>query len=61
MDQKHMFYRAHREVNDTLQDAAWLAGLLGDNPNPMTREEVAAAAGKPYSWAFQMIQSCTKS
>lgn len=62
LPQTALFWQAHRDTNDMLQLAGWLAGLMLDadgqlNPNPLTRDEVAraATAGKPYSWAFATI------
>lgn len=57
MTQLQHFYESHRRMSDTLQHCTWMAGLSEDNPNPMTWDEVKAAAEskKPYAWAFQMI------
>lgn len=58
MTQYQQFQQAHARMMDTLKQAAWLAGLFGDNPNPLTREEIVAAAGRedrPYSWAFRLM------
>lgn len=57
MTQLQQFHASHRHIHDVLQHATWMAGRMGENPNPMTWEEVKAAAksDKPYAWAFQMI------
>jgi len=57
MNQIHHFYQAHRQTSDTLQDAAFLCGLYGDNPNPLSDEEILtfATSDKPYAWAFSII------
>lgn len=57
MTQLQQFHASHRRIHDTLQHATWMAGRMGVNPNPMTWDEVKAAAksDRPYAWAFQMI------
>lgn len=61
-NQKQMFYQSHRDVNDLLQQAYWMAGKMKDslgreNPNPLSDIEIKnlANSDKPYSYAFQMI------
>ncbi len=55
--QYQMCLEADRKAHETLQHCAWMAGLMGENPNPLTREEVdtLAQSKKPYAWAFQVI------
>lgn len=57
MSQLQQFHASHRRTADTLQHATWMAGRMGHNPNPMTWDEVKAAANsdRPYAWAFRMI------
>lgn len=62
--QVQLYHQAHRQVNDTLQQALWMAGRMPDsqgrmNPNPLTDQEIRdlAASGKPYAHAFQSIMN----
>ncbi len=64
MTQLQHYLAAQAANNETLQQAAYMAGLLKDNdgqfcPNPLTDDEInqAARANQPYSWAFEMIAS----
>ena len=60
--QEQLYHQAHRQVNDTLQQAYWMAGKMPDaqgnvNPNPLSHSEMVrlAESKKPYAWAFQSI------
>ncbi|WP_273457639.1 hypothetical protein [Nevskia ramosa] len=57
MTQYQMCLEASRKAHQVLQHCAWMAGLMGDNPNPLTRDEVdkLARSDKPYAWAFKVI------
>lgn len=62
--QEQLFHKAHREVNDTLQQAAWMAGKMPDsqgrwNPNPMNDQEIHKAANSqnPTHGPFSSFQS----
>jgi len=60
--QEQMFHQSHRQINDTLQQAYWMAGKMPDsqgrmNPNPLTDAEIRrlAASNRPYAHAFEAI------
>lgn len=60
--QEQLCQQAHRTVNDTLQQAYWMAGKMPDsqgrmNPNPLSEKEVRdlASSNRPYAHAFQTI------
>jgi len=60
--QIQLYNQSHRQVNDTLQQALWMAGRMPDgqgrmNPNPLTEQEIRDLANsrKPYAHAFQSI------
>ncbi|KRW83663.1 hypothetical protein [Marinobacter sp. P4B1] len=60
--QHQLYQQSHRNVNDTLQQALWMAGKMPDshgrmNPNPLSEQEIRdlAGSGKPYAYAFQAI------
>jgi len=63
MTQLQQFQASHRRVHDTLQHVAWMAGRMGENPNPLSWDEVKALAksDKPYAWAFQMLVEADES
>jgi hypothetical protein len=53
------FWKSHHYCHDVLKQAAWFAGLCGNNPNPLTIDEIKqkAESGKSYSWAFNIIKN----
>jgi hypothetical protein len=53
--QMQMYEKSRRENAELMKDVAWLCGLMGDNPDPLTEDEIIANAnsGKSYSHAFQ--------
>jgi hypothetical protein len=55
--QQQLYWNASKSTSQFIMDAAWLCGLLGDNPNPLNIEEIknTAASGKPYAWVFKSI------
>lgn len=62
LTQVQHFHQAHRTINDTLQQAYWMAGQMPDsqgrfNPNPLTEQEMRdlATSDRPYAHAFQAI------
>lgn len=57
MTQEQMFEKARRDHAELMKDIGFLCGLYGDNPNPLTLEEIKknAESGKSYSHAFQSI------
>lgn len=57
MNQYQMYEKARRENAELIKDVAFLCGMLGDNPNPLTDQEIInnANSGKSYSWAFKPI------
>ena len=55
MNQYQMYEKARREHAELMKDVAWLCGFTGDNPNPLTDDEIIknANSGKSYSHAFK--------
>lgn len=57
--QQQMFYAAQRKISDTLQHAAWMAGLVASdpNPNPLTRAEIKNLAESKWdkAWAYEAV------
>jgi|DeeseametaMP0747_FD_contig_81_232702_length_5032_multi_4_in_0_out_0_4 hypothetical protein len=57
MSQLQMYEKARRENAALMEDAAWLAGLIGDNPQPLSEEEILkiADSDKPYAGPFKLM------
>lgn len=60
--QEQMFHQSHRQINDTLRQAYWMAGKMPDAQGnyveePLSTEEIRklANSGRPYAHAFQSI------
>lgn len=66
--QGQLCQQAHREINDTLQQAYWMAGKMPDAhgqyvDDPLSTEEIRklAHSGRPYAHAFQTILDAAES
>jgi len=65
--QEQLWHQSHRSVNDTLQQAYWMAGKMPDRhgefvAEPLTHAEMEKLANsdRPYAWAFQSILDAGK-
>jgi hypothetical protein len=60
--QEQLYWKSHRDVNDALQQAAFMCGMLKSDDgkfanHPLNHEEIKtmANANRPYSASFQTI------
>ncbi len=53
---EEIFLKVNHQIN-VLLHASFMSGLLGNNPNSLTEDEIYAKskAGDPHSWAYQII------
>lgn len=63
MKTQAQMYESARRVNvELIKDVAWLCGLMGENSNPLTLEEIKfnANSGKSYSGILAAIYANNK-
>lgn len=55
--QEQMYEKSRRENASLIQEVAFMCGMMGHNPNPLTDDEIIeiAQAKKFYSHAFEPI------
>jgi len=55
--QTQQYWESRRHVQDMVETAGYLCGLLGDNKNPLSIDEIKAIANsnKPYAGIFRNI------